>query len=175
MISRFAKKHSGERDLLVVLRDLADCTVVITAITGRHVVEFDSMNEEEQLPPANVSPVMNGLECPPPSSLLKYMLRGNTDPTEVMQVTSLYFNEFNISAVSGRPVVELIEIQASHLHDFRLVCLAPQHIRKQRRGGRASQSIDDRIGISRGVVPPQSYHLQHLLQQHFQQVRHHNR
>jgi len=48
----------------------------------------------DTLPPANANSVINGLECPPPSSLLKHMLRGKTDPAEVMQLTSLYFREF---------------------------------------------------------------------------------
>ena len=44
----------------------------------------DGITEEEQLPPANANPVINGLGCPPPSSLLTYMLRGKTDQSEVM-------------------------------------------------------------------------------------------
>ncbi len=54
----------------------------------------DFMHDKgEQLPSAAADPIINGLECPPPSSLLKYMLRGETDPMRVMQVTSLYFND----------------------------------------------------------------------------------
>ncbi len=56
----------------------------------------DFIHEEgEQLPSANANPIINGLECPPPSSLLKYMLRGETDPMRVMQVTSQYFNDLH--------------------------------------------------------------------------------
>ena len=55
----------------------------------------DDRMDDEELPPANANPVINGLECPPPSSLLKFMLKGKTDPAEVMQLTSLYFREFN--------------------------------------------------------------------------------
>ncbi len=56
----------------------------------------DFMHDKgEQLPLANANPIIDGLECPPPSSLLKYMLRGETDPMRVMQVTSLYFNDLH--------------------------------------------------------------------------------
>ncbi|DBA74281.1 TPA: hypothetical protein ACH3X1_011062 [Trebouxia sp. C0004] len=57
--------------------------------------------DEEELPSANANPVINGLECPPPPSLLKHMLRGKTYPTEVMQLTSLYYMEFNNNSRYG--------------------------------------------------------------------------
>ncbi|DBA88025.1 TPA: hypothetical protein ACH3X1_005007 [Trebouxia sp. C0004] len=56
---------------------------------------LDDGMDEEELPSANANPVINGLECPPPPSLLKHTLRGKTDPAEVMQLTSLYYKEFN--------------------------------------------------------------------------------
>ena len=47
--------------------------------------------DNEELPPANVNPVIDELECPPPSSFrLKLMLRGKTDPADVMQSANLY-------------------------------------------------------------------------------------
>ncbi|DBB02830.1 TPA: hypothetical protein ACH3X1_013655 [Trebouxia sp. C0004] len=52
------------------------------------------MHEEEELPPANAD-VNNGLEYPPPSAFLKHILKGKTDPTEVMQLTSMYFREYD--------------------------------------------------------------------------------
>ncbi|DBA97008.1 TPA: hypothetical protein ACH3X1_015291 [Trebouxia sp. C0004] len=54
----------------------------------------DFMHEEEELPPANAD-VNNGLEYPPPSAFLKHILKGKTDPTEVMQLTSMYFREYD--------------------------------------------------------------------------------
>ncbi len=56
----------------------------------------DFMHDKgEQLPSANANPIIDGLERPPPSFLLKYMLRGESDPMRVMQVTSLYFNDLH--------------------------------------------------------------------------------
>ncbi len=44
----------------------------------------DFMHDKgEQLPSANANPIIDGLERPPPSFLLKYMLRGETDPMRV--------------------------------------------------------------------------------------------
>ncbi|DBA77848.1 TPA: hypothetical protein ACH3X1_009202 [Trebouxia sp. C0004] len=47
----------------------------------------DGMDEEE-LPSANANPVINGLECPPPPSLLKHMLRGNITTPDMALITS---------------------------------------------------------------------------------------
>ena len=60
--------------------------------------------DHEELHPANASHASNRLECPPSSSPLNFMLRGKTDPADVMQLTSLYSR----SLTTGLPAKPLM-------------------------------------------------------------------
>ena len=52
------------------------------------------MHEDEQLPQADAD-MINGSEYPPPSAFLKHILKGKTDATEVMQLTSMHYREYD--------------------------------------------------------------------------------
>ncbi|DBA77992.1 TPA: hypothetical protein ACH3X1_009084 [Trebouxia sp. C0004] len=79
---------------VVVIRLVFDRRLRQLANDGRLGDDLDVVHEEEQPPQAEAN-MINGVHYPPPSAFLKHILQGKTDPNEVMQLTSMYFREYD--------------------------------------------------------------------------------